>query len=124
MKSTENTLSHPLITPEHLRRKAVIYIRQSTMEQVRHNVGSTDFQRAQVDLARDYGWPEHLIQVIDEDLGRSGSSTVARSGWQSMLDQMAANQVGQSSRQTYLDFLANCWILKLFVCSLRITKCC
>jgi DNA invertase Pin-like site-specific DNA recombinase len=64
------------------------------MEQVRHNVGSTDFQRAQADLARAYGWPDHLIEIIDEDLGRSGSSTVARSGWQSMLDQMAANQVG------------------------------
>ena len=73
---------------------AVIYLRQSTAEQVRHNTGSTDFQRNQVDLARSYGWPEHLVQVIDEDLGRSGSSTVARSGWQSMLQQIADNQVG------------------------------
>jgi DNA invertase Pin-like site-specific DNA recombinase len=64
------------------------------MEQVRHNSGSTDFQRNQVELARQFGWPNHLIQVIDEDLGRSGSSTVARSGWKSMLEEIAANQVG------------------------------
>jgi DNA invertase Pin-like site-specific DNA recombinase len=94
MKASENTITHTLITPDHLRRKAIIYLRQSTMEQVRHNSGSTDFQRSQAELAREYGWPDHLIQVIDEDLGRSGSSTVARSGWKSMLDQIAANEVG------------------------------
>jgi DNA invertase Pin-like site-specific DNA recombinase len=64
------------------------------MEQVRHNSGSTDFQRSQVELARQYGWSDHLIQVVDEDLGRSGSSIVGRSGWKAMLDEIAANQVG------------------------------
>jgi DNA invertase Pin-like site-specific DNA recombinase len=94
MKASETTITNPLITPEHLRRKVIVYIRQSTMEQVRHNSGSADFQRSQVGLARDYGWPDHLIQVIDEDLGRSGSSTVARSGWKAMLNEIAANKVG------------------------------
>src|SRR5262245_49713910 len=95
MQSSENTLlSHSLITPDHLRRKALIYLRQSTMEQVERNTGSTQFQRNQVDLARSYGWPDHLIEVLDEDLGKSGSSTQGRSGWQKMLDQIAANQVG------------------------------
>jgi DNA invertase Pin-like site-specific DNA recombinase len=61
---------------------------------VRHNIGSTDFQRNQVELARQYGWPDHLIQVVDEDLGRSGSSIVGRSGWKGMLDEIAANRVG------------------------------
>jgi DNA invertase Pin-like site-specific DNA recombinase len=64
------------------------------MEQVRHNIGSTDFQRNQVQLARQYGWPDHLIQTVDEDLGRSGSSIVGRSGWKSMLDDIAQNLVG------------------------------
>jgi DNA invertase Pin-like site-specific DNA recombinase len=45
-------------------------------------------------LALAYGWPEELIEVIDEDLGKSGSSVDGRTGWQRMLDQIAANSVG------------------------------
>jgi DNA invertase Pin-like site-specific DNA recombinase len=95
MQPSENTLlSHSLITPDHLRKRALIYLRQSSMEQVERNTGSTQFQRNQVDLARSYGWPDHLIEVLDEDLGKSGASTQGRTGWQKMLDQIAANQVG------------------------------
>ncbi len=86
--------SHPLITPGHRGRKAIIYVRQSSPEQVRENTGSTDFQRSQVDSARAYGWPDHLIELIDEDLGRSGTSTIGRTGWQRILKQIAANEVG------------------------------
>jgi DNA invertase Pin-like site-specific DNA recombinase len=97
-KMTDNSLipklTHPLVTPEHLRRKAMIYLRQSTPEQVRENTGSTDFQRSQADLARAYGWPDHLIDVIDDDLGRSGSSTAGRTGWHDMLQQIADRAVG------------------------------
>ena len=70
--------THPLITLEHLRRKAVIYIRQSSEEQVRENTGSTDFQRSLMVVAQRYGWPESQIEIIDEDLGRSGSSSERR----------------------------------------------
>ena len=94
MRVSETTIANSLITSDHLRRKAFIYLRQSTLEQVRRNSGSTDFQRSQVELARQYGWPDHLIQVVDEDLGRSGSSIVGRSGWKAMLDDIAANLVG------------------------------
>jgi DNA invertase Pin-like site-specific DNA recombinase len=45
-------------------------------------------------MARAYGWPEDSIEVIDEDLGKSGSSVDRRIGWHSMLDQIAANKVG------------------------------
>src|SRR5215831_1899090 len=85
-------LTHPLITPDHLRRKAIIYLRQSTPEQVRENTGSTDFQRSQADLARAYGWQD--IEVIEEDLGKSGSSTAGRTGWQDMCQQIADKAVG------------------------------
>jgi DNA invertase Pin-like site-specific DNA recombinase len=88
------TLTHPLITPEHLRRKATVYLRQSSMEQVERNVGSQAFQRSQVDLARLYGWPEDSIEVIDEDLGKSGSTVDRRDGWQQMLKEIARNMVG------------------------------
>jgi DNA invertase Pin-like site-specific DNA recombinase len=88
------TLTHPLITPEHLKRKAIVYLRQSSMEQVEKNTGSQAYQRNQVDLAQAYGWPDDLIEVIDDDLGKSGSSVDRRSGWQRMLDQIALNAVG------------------------------
>src|SRR5262245_12247871 len=94
MKSTEGgTLTNPLITPEHRRRKAIVYLRQSSLEQVEKNTGSQAFQRSQVDLARAYGWANDSIEIID-DLGKSGSTVDRRSGWQSMLEQIAANAVG------------------------------
>ena len=92
MKNSE--LTHPLITPEHLRRKALVYLRQSSLEQVEKNTGSQAYQRNQVELARAFGWPDDLIEVIDEDLGKSGSSVDRRTGWQRMLDQIAARSVG------------------------------
>ena len=95
MKDSELTnLAHPLITPEHLTRKAFIYLRQSSPEQVEKNTGSQAFQRSQFDLARAYGWPKELIEVIDDDLGISARSVAARTGWQGMLEQIAANAVG------------------------------
>ena len=81
-----DSLTHPLITVEHLNRKAIVYIRQSSLDQVEKNTGSQAFQRNQVELARAYGWSEELIEVIDEDLGKSGSSVDRRTGWQRMLD--------------------------------------
>ena len=75
MKSNELIKqTHPLITPDHLRRLAIVYVRQSTEEQVRDNTGSTEYQRGLVEVARALGWEESQIQIIDEDLGRSGSS--------------------------------------------------
>jgi DNA invertase Pin-like site-specific DNA recombinase len=88
------TLSSPLITAEHRRRKAIVYLRQSSLGQVEKNTGSQAFQRSQFDLARSYGWQDESIQIIDDDLGKSGSSVDRRTGWQSMLEQIAANTVG------------------------------
>jgi DNA invertase Pin-like site-specific DNA recombinase len=87
-------LTHPLITAEHLLRKAVVYIRQSSVEQVEKNTGSQAYQRSQFELAQTYGWPVDRIEVIDEDLGKSGSSVDRRTGWQRMLKEIAANKVG------------------------------
>jgi len=95
MKNNQTaTLTHPLISAEHLRRKALVYVRQSSLEQVEKNVGSQAFQRSQEELARLYGWPEDLIEVIDEDLGKSGSTVDRRDGWQKMLKEIAGNTVG------------------------------
>jgi DNA invertase Pin-like site-specific DNA recombinase len=87
-------LTNQLITPEHLRRKALVYLRQSSLEQVERNTGSQAYQRNQVELARNYGWSDDLIEVIEDDLGKSGSSVDRRTGWQRMLDQIGLNVVG------------------------------
>jgi DNA invertase Pin-like site-specific DNA recombinase len=92
--SLKTLLTNPLITPGHLGRKALIYIRQSTLDQVVRNTGSQALQREQTELARAYGWPEDLIEIIDEDLAKSGSVIDRRTGWQSMLDQIATHGVG------------------------------
>src|SRR6185369_15142155 len=49
---------HSLITIDHLRRSAIVYLRQSTEQQVRDNTGSTDFQRSLANVARSYGWTD------------------------------------------------------------------
>ena len=86
--------THPLLTPDHLRRLAVVYIRQSSEEQVRENTGSTAYQRSLADVARSYGWPDSLIIPIDDDLGMSGSSIERRTGWQRLQLMIAEKQVG------------------------------
>jgi hypothetical protein len=66
------------ITPDHLARSAFVYIRQSTATQVTHNVESQRRQYSLVDRARHLGWEN--VEVIDDDLGRSGSG-VRRPGF-------------------------------------------
>ena len=65
------------ITTEHLARSAVVYVRQSTADQVLNNHESRRRQYALADRARALGWS--AVEVIDDDLGRSGSG-VARPG--------------------------------------------
>jgi DNA invertase Pin-like site-specific DNA recombinase len=90
----DHRISHPLITRKRLALRAVIYIRQSSPAQVRENWGSTEVQREQVELARAYGWPAEAIEVIEEDLGKSGRSTRGRSGWDRMLHLIVGGCVG------------------------------
>ncbi len=82
------------IHPHHLRRKAINYMRQSSERQVIENQGSTAHQRSQTDFARRWGWPESLIEEIDDDLGVTGTSTGKRMGWQRLLKLVAQGEVG------------------------------
>jgi len=59
------------IGADHLARRACVYVRQSTPEQVRNNIESKRMQYALADRARQLGWTD--VEVIDEDLGVSGS---------------------------------------------------
>lgn len=82
------------ITTRHLSRRAIVYLRQSSAAQVTYNRESTDRQYALANQARDLGWPDDQIVVIDEDLGLSGSGSVVRSGFQRLTAEVALGGVG------------------------------
>jgi DNA invertase Pin-like site-specific DNA recombinase len=79
------------ITPDHLARQAIVYVRQSTADQVAHNLESQRRQYGLANRARQLGWADALI--IDEDLGRSGSG-VARPGFEKLLTAICEGRVG------------------------------
>ena len=82
------------ITASHLARQAIVYLRQSSAAQVEHNRESTDRQYALAGKARELGWPDERVVVIDEDLGLSGSGAVARSGFARLTAEVALAHVG------------------------------
>lgn len=82
----------PKITPEHLARVAVIYVRQSTMHQVLEHTESQRRQYALEKSARAMGFVE--IKIIDDDLGRSGSGLVKRPGFEQLVASVCSGNVG------------------------------
>src|SRR5262245_50861287 len=82
------------ITASHLSRLAIVYLRQSTPGQVEHNRESTERQYALAAKARDLGWPEERVVIIDEDLGLSGARVVARSGFDRLSAEVVHARVG------------------------------
>jgi DNA invertase Pin-like site-specific DNA recombinase len=82
------------ITANHLSRQAIVYLRQSSAAQVEHNRESTERQYALGTKARELGWPEDRIVIIDEDLGLSGSGVVTRSGFARLTAEVALARVG------------------------------
>jgi DNA invertase Pin-like site-specific DNA recombinase len=82
------------IEPQHLRRNAYVYVRQSTMAQVERNVESRERQYELVDRAAALGWHAADVVVIDEDQGRSGKSTVGRDGFQGLVADVGLGRVG------------------------------
>jgi len=82
------------IQDHHLARRAVVYIRQSSPEQVRANTGSAAVQRDLVDKVSAWGWPTSMIDISDGDLGVSGSRPGARDDFNWLLERMKANEIG------------------------------
>lgn len=78
----------------HLRRQAVVYVRQSTASQLERNRESTDRQYALVERAVELGWARESVTVIDEDLGLSGSGTADRGGFARLTAEVALGHVG------------------------------
>lgn len=87
---------HPAtkIRPDHLDRLAVIYVRQSTLFQVRENTGSSMRQYDLVKRAQDLGWTTPSIQVVDQDQGHSAASAVDRDGFQWLVAEVGLGHVG------------------------------
>jgi DNA invertase Pin-like site-specific DNA recombinase len=82
------------VEARHIRLHAVIYIRQSTPQQVLNNQESTRRQYGLVDQARQMGWPDANIRVIDDDLGLSGASSQQRLGFQRLVVAIGLGEVG------------------------------
>ena len=82
------------ICPQHLDRLAVVYVRQSTMQQVVEHQESTRLQYGLVDRALALGWTRDRILVIDEDLGKSASSIEGRLGFQQLVAEVSLDHVG------------------------------
>lgn len=82
------------VRPEHLNRDALVYVRQSTMAQVRFNQESTQRQYALREKALSLGWPEESIRVIDGDLGISGSGRAKRPGFAQLVTSVSLGEVG------------------------------
>lgn len=82
------------VRAHHLDRVACIYVRQSTLAQVQHHRQSTERQYGFVQRAEALGWPQNRVAVIDEDLGKSGSSAEERGGFQRLVAQVCLGQIG------------------------------
>jgi DNA invertase Pin-like site-specific DNA recombinase len=94
--SSDKTMSLPSnkVRDGHRQRKAVVYIRQSTPQQVLEHRESADRQYSLVHRARLLGWSSERVEVVDEDQGRSGQSAEGRLGFQYLLAEIGLDHVG------------------------------
>jgi DNA invertase Pin-like site-specific DNA recombinase len=110
-----------LVTARHLSRKAVVYIRQSHPQQVLTNQESLRLQYALQQRARDLGWCDANIAVIDTDLGLSAASASHREGYKDLVARVAAGEVGVILSVEVTRLARNCtdWYPLLDVCGHR-----
>ena len=87
-------ITSELITPVHLARKAIIYIRQSTPNQMLSNQESLQLQYALEQRALDLGWRPDDVDIIDADLGLTGASAEHREGFKDLISQVTLGHVG------------------------------
>ncbi len=87
-------LTHPKLRHAHLTRPALVYVRQSTLMQVRAHTASTARQYHLATRAHELGWSDDLIVVIDQDQGRSGASTAGRDGFAYLMAEVGLGRAG------------------------------
>jgi len=82
------------VHPWHRERLAVVYVRQSTVQQVLDHQESTRLQYGLVSRAQALGWAADRVLVIDEDQGKSGTSAQGRMGFQRLVSEVSLDHVG------------------------------
>jgi DNA invertase Pin-like site-specific DNA recombinase len=82
------------ITTAHRAKLAYVYVRQSSPGQVRHHQESTELQYRLVERAAMFGWPRERVHVIDDDLGKSGTSSRDRYGFQTLIAEVGLGKAG------------------------------
>jgi DNA invertase Pin-like site-specific DNA recombinase len=110
-----------LVTQSHLKRRAIVYVRQSTTHQVMNNQESLRLQYALRERAHDLGWRESEVDVIDADLGFSGSSATNREGFKELVGRVAIGEIGIILSIDVTRLARNCtdWYPLLDVCGHR-----
>ena len=93
------------IQRQHLLRKAMLYVRQSSAYQVSHNMESQALQYAMQGRLEQLGWRE--IEVVDDDLGRSAAGTVTRTGFERMVAEVCLGKVGAVAAREVSRFARN-----------------
>jgi hypothetical protein len=111
------------IKSQHLSRKAIIYIRQSTLQQVHRHQESTRLQYGLVDRAILLGWPRSDIEIIDDDLGCSGATIAGRQGFQRLVAEVGLDHVGMvlGLEMSRLSRSSRDWYQLLEVCAISST---
>ena len=82
------------VTTEHRAKLAYVYVRQSSLNQVKQHRESTQLQYRLVDRAIALGWPRGRIHVIDDDLGKSGAGSAERHGFQKLIADIGLGNAG------------------------------
>jgi DNA invertase Pin-like site-specific DNA recombinase len=113
--------SSEMVTTQHLARKAAIYVRQSTPHQVLTNRESLKLQYALKKRATELGWRADDVEVIDSDLGFTGSETSHREGFKELTARVTLGQIGivLSSEVTRLSRNCSDWYPLLDVCGYK-----
>jgi DNA invertase Pin-like site-specific DNA recombinase len=83
-----------LVTTAHRAKLAYVYVRQSSLNQVKHHQESTQLQYRLVDRAIALGWPHGRVHVIDDDLGKSGADSAERHGFQKLMAEIGLGNAG------------------------------
>jgi DNA invertase Pin-like site-specific DNA recombinase len=113
--------SSELVTPQHLARKAMIYVRQSTPNQVLTNRESLSLQYALKKRATELGWRADDVEVIDSDLGFTASEASHREGFKELTARVTLGRVGivLSSEVTRLSRNCSDWYPLLDICGYK-----
>jgi DNA invertase Pin-like site-specific DNA recombinase len=93
-EASPDTLRSEKLQPWHYERLAVVYVRQSTPQQVLAHQESTRLQYGLAERAQALGWARERILIIDDDLGRSGTTTDGRTGFQRLVSEVSLDHVG------------------------------